>query len=234
MKSAGIFRVILIFIWTGLMVPLSLILRVVFANHTIPLIMARNQWGKVVLWLAGVRLIVSGVNKIAFGEPRIYIANHSSYLDIPCLFVALPINLYFIAKAEVKKIPFVGFFMKATKMIFLDRSGGKTAIESMNKSADLIKAGKSVLVFPEGTRSLDGEIKSFKKGAFVLARNANIPVVPIGLKGAELALPPDSFVIRPHKVVLEVGAPILGENFDNVESFIEEVRNQTILLRKGH
>ena len=88
--------------------------------------MARNHWGKTILWIAGLKMTVEGVNKLDFSEPRIYVANHSSYMDIPCLFAGLPVNLYFIAKAEVKKIPFVGVFMMATKMIFF---GSKQSAE---------------------------------------------------------------------------------------------------------
>ena len=129
-----VIRIVLIFIWTGLMVPLSLILRVIFLNHKIPLIMARNHWGKVILWIAGLKLSVKGQSELDFSQPRIYVANHSSYMDIPCLFAGLPVNLYFIAKAEVKKIPFVGVFMMATRMIFLDRSSRQKSINSMNSA----------------------------------------------------------------------------------------------------
>lgn len=224
-------RIVFIFIWTGLMVPLSLILRVLFFNHKIPLIMARHHWGKMILWFSGLKMSIHGVEKLDFSEPRIYVANHSSYMDIPCLFVGLPVNLYFIAKEEVKKIPFVGLFMMATKMIFLNRKNRQKAISSMNSAAELIKKGKSVLVFPEGTRSRDGSVKSFKKGVFALAYNNGLPVVPVLLEGANQVMPADSWLVRPGKVKMSIGQPICGNDYSSLDAFTQGTRESMIALQ---
>ncbi len=223
-------RIIFIFIWTGLMVPLSLILRVIFLNHSIPLVMARNHWGKMILWIAGLKMTVKGKADLDFNEPRIYVANHFSYMDIPCLFTGLPVNLYFIAKAEVKKIPFVGFFMMATKMIFLDRSSRQKSISSMNSAGELIKNGKSVLVFPEGTRSRTGVIQNFKKGVFTLAFNSGLSVVPIHIEGTNRVMPSNSWKVRPGKVQMTMGQPICSSDFSDIQSFMDHTKASMLSL----
>ncbi|MDW3194170.1 MAG: lysophospholipid acyltransferase family protein [Cytophagales bacterium] len=195
--------------------------------------MARNQWGKVILWIAGLKLSIKGQSELDFSQPRIYVANHSSYMDIPCLFAGLPVNLYFIAKAEVKKIPFVGIFMMATKMIFLDRGSRQKSINSMNSAGELIKKGKSVLVFPEGTRSRTGSLQTFKKGAFMLAYNSGLSVVPVHLEGTNHVMPSDSLSIKPGKVQMTIGTPISSSDFSDVQSFMDSTKASMLALKEG-
>lgn len=194
--------------------------------------MARNHWGKGILWISGLKMNIDGADQLDFSPPRIYVANHSSYMDIPCLFVGLPVNLYFIAKAEVKKIPFVGLFMMATRMIFVDRKNRMKAVSSMNSAAELIKKGKSVLVFPEGTRSRDGSVKSFKKGVFVLAYNAGLPVVPVLLEGTNQVMAPDSLMVTPGQVQMTIGQPVMGNDHSSPEAFMNSTREAMIDLKK--
>lgn len=152
-------------------------------------------------------------------------------MDIPCLFAGLPVNLYFIAKAEVKKIPFVGIFMMATKMIFLDRTSRQKSIKSMNSAGELIKKGKSVLVFPEGTRSRSGELQHFKKGAFMLAYNAGLSVVPVHLEGTNHVMPSDALKVKPGKVQMNIGQPICSSDFENIQSFMDHTRASMLALK---
>ncbi len=228
----GFIRTIFIFLWTGILVPLSLVISKLTSDHRIPLRMARSPWGKGVLFLSGLKLQVQGLDRLDVNQPHIYVSNHSSYMDIPCLFAGLPIDLYFIAKSQVKKIPFVGFFMKATQMIFIDQTTRQKAIESMNEAGELIRKGKSVLVFPEGTRSAGNEIRSFKKGVFALAKNAGIPVVPLALRGTHDRMPSGSLSIKPGQVQLSIGDPILAEDFDNLQDFMSSARTKMMELVK--
>lgn len=193
--------------------------------------MARNHWGKVILWIAGLKMSVKGKSELDFSKPNIYVANHSSYMDIPCLFAGLPVNLYFIAKAEVKKIPFVGIFMMATKMIFLDRTSRQKSVKSMNSAGELIKKGKSVLVFPEGTRSRSGELQNFKKGVFMLAYNSGLSIVPVHLKGTNHVMASDSLVVKPGKVQMNIGQPICSSDFENIQSFMEHTKSSMLALK---
>lgn len=174
---------------------------------------------------------VKGTSELDFTEPRVYLANHSSYMDIPCLFSGLSVNLYFIAKAEVKKIPFVGIFMMATKMIFLDRTSRQKSINSMNSAGELIKKGKSVLVFPEGTRSRTGELQNFKKGAFMLAYNSGLTIVPVHLEGTNHVMPSDSLSIKPGKVQMTIGQPICSSDFSDLQSLMDHTRASMLALK---
>ena len=115
-------------------------------------------------------------------KPYVFVCNHQSYLDIPILFRAIPTNLYFVAKKELRIIPFLGWYMMATGMIFIDRSNRKKSMESLKRSARLINQGKSVLMFPEGTRTFEHQIAPFKKGPFILSKEANVPILPIGIR----------------------------------------------------
>lgn len=144
--------------------------------------MARNQWAPGIIWICGVRMEVVGAEVVKPDMPYVFVANHQSYLDIPFLFRAIPVNLYFIAKKELKNIPFLGWYMMATGMIFIDRSNRAKSIASLDKSAKLVHAGKSVILFPEGTRSKDEYLAAFKKGPFVLASKADVQIVPIGIQ----------------------------------------------------
>ncbi len=143
--------------------------------------MARTMWAPFVLWSCGIKLVVKGLENIDPAQPYVLVSNHQSYLDIPVLFRAVTINLYFVAKKELKKIPFLGWYMMATGMIFIDRSNRAKSIASLQRAAKLIQKGKSVIMFPEGTRSKDGYLAEFKKGPFMLARQADVHVLPVGI-----------------------------------------------------
>ena len=143
--------------------------------------MARTMWAPFVLWSCGIKLVVKGLENIDPAQPYVLVSNHQSYLDIPVLFRAVTINLYFVAKKELKKIPFLGWYMMATGMIFIDRSNRAKSIASLQRAAKLIQKGKSVIMFPEGTRSKDGYLADFKKGPFMLARQAEVHVLPVGI-----------------------------------------------------
>jgi len=187
--------------------------------------MARTMFAPGILWGSGAKLEVIGSENIAPDQPYVFIANHLSYLDIPVLFAAVPHNLHFVAKKEVKKMPFIGWYMMATGMIFVDRSDRSKAKASMMKAAKLVHKGKDVLMFPEGTRSRNGKLQSFKKGAFILAQNAKVPVIPIALCGTDKVLKTDQFLLSPGKISVHIGQPIKGEELDSTD-FTEKARKE--------
>ncbi len=187
------------------MITSSILLMLVTFNRRLPVAMARNQWAPGILWICGVKLKVTGLENLDTSQPYVFVANHQSYLDIPFLFNAIPINLYFIAKKEIKWIPFIGWYMMATGMIFIDRSNRIKSIASLNKSAKLVHDGKSVLLFPEGTRSRDGYLADFKKGPFKLAEKAQVPVVPVGIMEDGHSFELNK--MKSTKVVVNVGSP---------------------------
>lgn len=152
----------------------------------------KRIWSPFVFWVFGVRLHVTGLENTNPKETAIYVANHASPLDIPALFMAMPVPGYFVAKKELKKIPFMGWFMTVSGMIFIDRTNRESAMKSMYKAGKQIKKGKNVIAFPEGTRSRTGEIQQFKRGSFVIAKESNIPVQPCVITGAFERMKPKS------------------------------------------
>lgn len=177
----GILRVLGVVIWSVLMISSSLVLILFTWNPKYSVTQARTMWAPGILWVCGIRLKVLGTEKLNKKDSYVFVCNHQSYLDIPFLFKGIPVNLYFVAKKELKKIPFLGWYMMATGMIFIDRSNRQKSVESLRKAGRLIHDGKSVIMFPEGTRSKDGQLAPFKKGPFMLARQADVCVVPVGI-----------------------------------------------------
>jgi 1-acyl-sn-glycerol-3-phosphate acyltransferase len=157
-----------------------------------PLVMARTIWAPGILWLAKAKTKVTGLEHIDKTKTYIIVSNHLSYLDIPTLFRILPLNLHFIGKHQLKRTPFIGWYMQATGMIFINRENKRAASKSLDEAALLIKNGKTVLIFPEGTVSDDKIIKRFKKGGFSLAMKAGVDILPISLKGTSDVWPTDT------------------------------------------
>ncbi|WP_258105267.1 lysophospholipid acyltransferase family protein [Marinoscillum sp. MHG1-6] len=190
------------------MISSSLVVLVMTFSQKIPVVMARTMFAPGILWGCGIRLQVTGAENLPKGESFVFVSNHLSYLDIPSLFRAIPHNLHFVAKKEIKWVPFIGWYMLATGMIFVDRSNRLKAIASLAQAGKLIKKGKDVLMFPEGTRSKTGEIGEFKKGPFMLAAKAGVKVVPVSITGTEKVLPSGSFALSPGVVKVNIGQPL--------------------------
>ncbi|MEJ5359021.1 MAG: lysophospholipid acyltransferase family protein [Desulfobacterales bacterium] len=165
-------------------------------------------WGKSILWVSGVRVAVCGRERLDPRRPCIFMANHQSNYDIPVLLGHLPVQFRWLAKAELFRIPLFGRAMRGAGYIPIDRKDRASAFHSLREAAEKIRAGASIVIFPEGTRSPDGELKPFKKGGFVLALQARAPVVPIGIRGTREVMPKGSLWIRPGRVTVTIGRPI--------------------------
>ncbi|MGD0584683.1 MAG: lysophospholipid acyltransferase family protein [Oryzomonas sp.] len=140
-------------------------------------------WARLGLGMAGVRVTVCGEEHLPAG-PVIFMSNHQSNFDILALVAAMPRRIYWIAKKELFHIPVFGPSMRRGGYIPLDRSDGRKALKSMDNAAAIIREGKSVVMFPEGTRSLSRELLPFKRGGFILARKSGVPVVPVTINGS--------------------------------------------------
>jgi 1-acyl-sn-glycerol-3-phosphate acyltransferase len=175
-------------------------------------------------------MIVEGGEEIDWSKPHIFICNHQSILDIPVAFVALPCDLRFIAKRALAYVPFLGPYMWATGMIFVDRGAGEKARESVRQAGQRVKDGASVLAFAEGTRSKDGRIHEFKKGAFVVALESQVPIVPVAIDGADAVLPPGGLRVRPGVIRVKIGQPIptAGLTYEDRDELIHRVREAII------
>jgi len=156
----------------------------------------------------------------------IFMSNHESQLDPPILVAALPVPAVYIAKQELKYVPFIGWAGWAAGVIFIDRGDRERAIRSIHEAASQIRGGKNVVIFPEGTRSRTGEMLPFKKGGFALALDAGVPIIPMATVGGHDVLPPGSLRIRPGCYNLRVGPPVHPAEHRDREALMKEVRQR--------
>jgi 1-acyl-sn-glycerol-3-phosphate acyltransferase len=165
-------------------------------------------WAKAILWVCGIRVTVFGIERLAAHVPRIYMVNHQSFFDIFILLACLPVDFKFILKQELMRIPLLGPAMRGARYIAIERNDPREAVKSMNQAAKKIKEGTSVLIFPEGTRSVDGRLQAFKKGGFSLAVKAGCDIVPVAIIGSSRIAPKGSLKIRKGTVGMHIGKPI--------------------------
>jgi 1-acyl-sn-glycerol-3-phosphate acyltransferase len=165
-------------------------------------------WGRSILVVSGVKVSVEGLSNIDRSAPYIYMANHQSNFDIPVLLGHLAVQFRWLAKMELFKIPIFGRAMRTAGYISIDRNNRQSAFASLQLAANRIKSGVSVVIFPEGTRSLDGKIRPFKKGGFVLAVDAGVPIVPVVITGTRAIMPKGRFRVCPGRVRMVIHKPI--------------------------
>jgi len=172
---------------------------------------ARWYWAPLALGGAGVKLVVEGVERVDWSRPLVLASNHASMMDIVVLFRAVPAPLRFMLKRELAAVPFIGWYARAMGMVFIDRGNARDAKRKLGDAVDKLRDGATLIAFPEGTRSKDGHVGAFKAGAFQVAIEAGVPVVPVAIAGSGAVLPPAGFRIRPGTIVLRFGEPIATE-----------------------
>lgn len=183
-------------------------------------------WGKVLIALAGVRTTIEGLEHVDTAQSYVFVSNHISGLDPPFHLAKMPVGIRFLAKKELFKVPIFGPGMRSIGMVETDRTAGVTAHRKINEQvAYVIEIGRSLMVYPEGTRSRDGEMKTFKKGAFRIAIDNGMPIVPVTISGTEQAWPVDSKLIRGGRVKMVFGEPILTTDLD--AGAIDDLRDCT-------
>lgn len=185
-----------------------------------------QAWGRSILAVSGVRVAVSGLERLDPAKAYAFMANHQSNYDIPVLLGCLPVQFRWLAKAELFKVPLFGRAMRAAGYISIDRADRSSAFQSLGEAAGALRRGVSIMIFPEGTRSLDGVLRPFKKGGFVMAINAGVAVVPVVIRGTFAIMPKRAWLIRPRAVALEIGEPIAssGYTLETKEALMERVR----------
>jgi 1-acyl-sn-glycerol-3-phosphate acyltransferase len=184
----------------------------VISGNTDPLYAAGKLGARMAVWLAGLRLEIHGLDKIPSHRAAVFMANHQSNCDPPAVLSVLPPMLV-IAKKEFFRIPILGRALLARGFIPVDRRNREQALLAVEKGVHALKAGKSFLVYPEGTRSPDGRLQRFKKGVFVMAIKAGAPIVPISVSGSNKIMPKGEFVIRPGCVRITFHEPVPTEGF---------------------
>lgn len=188
-------------------------------------------WARMLLLLGNTKVKVIGAENILFGKPQIFMANHQSDFDILIALAHIPVQFRWIAKKELFAIPIFGAAMRSAGYIEIDRSNREKAIRSIDEAALRIRSGKSVMTFPEGTRSRDGHIKAFKQGAFHLAIQSGVPIIPVTIIGSGRIMPKRSLRIKPGQVKMVIGKPIDVKHFtiERRHELIEIVTNEIIL-----
>jgi 1-acyl-sn-glycerol-3-phosphate acyltransferase len=198
----------------------------------LPMWFARKAWGPWGLWLAGVDFRV--VHRAPLPEgPAIFASNHSSTIDIWAAVAAIPRGVRFIAKAEVFRWPVFGWYMTVGGHVPVDRRDHARAVASLAEAARMVRAGTSLIVFPEGTRSRDGLVHAFKKGPFAIAAQAGVPVVPMAITGSGAVTPKDLLHVHPGPVQVTFGVPVRADDFPGKDALLREVRRQIIEMDRA-
>ena len=185
-------------------------------------------WSRVILGVPGVKLDIKMRVPLDPGRPYVFMPNHASMVDIWAVLVAVPTSFRFMAKKQLSRIPLFGWAMSAGRFIFIDRQNGLAARRSMDEAARRIRAGQSVVIFPEGTRTRDGRLLPFKKGGFHLALNSGAAIVPVAIRGSRDVMPRGAALIRAGSVSVEVGEPIPTEGLahGDRDALIAKVRGR--------
>jgi 1-acyl-sn-glycerol-3-phosphate acyltransferase len=193
-------------------------------------------WARVCLRMCGILVSVKGHENVDPLVPRIYMSNHQSYFDIFALLAHLPVDFKFIVKQELMKIPLFGMSMRRAGYIGIERKDPRKAIQSMNSAAAKIRKGASVLIFPEGTRSLDGRLQSLKKGGFHLALKSGCAIVPVVISDSYRIVSKGSLKINKGSFVMHIGKPIETQGYSrkDITQLMERVREAMLDQLEGH
>jgi 1-acyl-sn-glycerol-3-phosphate acyltransferase len=184
-------------------------------------------WSGFILWIFGISVTVKGEENLEPGTHYIYISNHASAFDIPAVVKGIPDDIRFVLKKELTRIPIWGWALKYGHYITIDRSNAREAVKSLDEAAVRIRNGASVILFAEGTRTRDGRMQPFKRGAFTLAVKAGVPIVPVTINNTFRILPKGKKVVRPSDIGLVIGKPFRTDTVtgrEEEERLMENVR----------
>ncbi len=187
---------------------------------------------KLIVLCSGVRLAVRGQEHLHRKGPRIIVANHQSHFDIVLMGALVSEPFKYISKKEHYNVPFMGWIMRMAQYFGIERDNPRQSMQILKQAGEALDHGFSIVVFPEGTRTPDGEIKDFKSGLFYLSIKKQIPVVPIRLDGFREVLPKHSLRFRPGRASVIIGEPVypVAKTTRDKEKFAEEVRDIVLNL----
>ena len=203
---------------------LSSLLRLPWAGrHCEPL---ARFWSRSILRMAGVRVRFEGLERVDWDRAYIVVANHQSWFDVFTLAGYLPVHFRFVGKSELARIPVFGQAWTGCGHVSIDRDDRSQAINALERAGDRVREERlAVILFPEGTRSHDGRLQTFKKGAFVLGIQTGIPLLPLGISGSRAIMPKGTFRIRSGEILVRVGDPIPVDHL--------EMRDRNQLVQTG-
>jgi 1-acyl-sn-glycerol-3-phosphate acyltransferase len=186
-----------------------------------------RRWAQKGLAMNGSSIQVSGIENVPQNGGLLFVANHQSNFDIPILVGHVPRDKGFIAKLELLKVPAFSRWMKYIGCIFIDRTDARQSLDSINEAAERIKAGHSLVIFPEGTRSADGTVGAFKAGSLRLAMKSGVLIVPVTISGSNDMMPKGSSIIKSASVKVLISPPLMPQDFEGMDSrqIAEKVRS---------
>lgn len=189
---------------------------------------------KFVLWILGVKAEVIGLEKIAEVAKKqgcLYVGNHQSYVDVVLCYSLMPTITGFVSKDTLGKVPLLAAWMRKTYCLFLNRSNTKAAITVIKNAVDTVKSGKSIFIFPEGTRSKNGEVAQFKEGSMKIAAKANSPIIPVAITGSRQAFEGGyTWIFQSKKVTVKFAEPIFtAELTDEEKKHLGEMAREKIV-----
>lgn len=191
-----------------------------------------QRWASKLLKLAGVKVEISGLEHIPADRPVLYVSNHQGNFDIPILLAHIPGAKGFVAKDSIEKLPLVSKWMKHMNCVFMDRDNLRQSAAAINEGIRHIKAGTSMVIFPEGTRSLDGKLGEFKAGALKLGTKPAAPIIPIAINGSIDIMPKGSYFIKPQTVQVTVFPAINPEAYAGVDT-VELTEQVVAIIQQG-
>lgn len=189
-----------------------------------------TTWSGKLLDLAGVEVTVTGSENIPKDQTVLFVGNHQSNFDIPILLRYIDGTKGFIAKQELENLPVLSRWMKVISCVFMDRDSMRKSAIAINQGIKYLKSGTSMVVFPEGTRSRDGELLEFKQGALKLATKSGVPIVPVTIKGSVDIMASGSIWIKPAKVEVIFSKVIDPKDYPEKETkrITEDVKNEIV------
>lgn len=189
-----------------------------------------RKWAQSGLRMNGSVIQLAGIENIPESGGVLFVANHQSNFDIPILIGHVPRDKGFIAKLELLKVPSFSRWMKYIGCIFIDRNDPRQSLTAFNQATERLKAGHSLVIFPEGTRSADGIVAPFKAGALKLAIKARVPIVPVTISGSKNIMPKGTSLIKSASVKVIISPPLIPEEYTALDSneISEKVRNTII------
>jgi 1-acyl-sn-glycerol-3-phosphate acyltransferase len=215
----------MIILYTAVLGTLGILLCLLVPGGAALMPLAR-LWSRLVLLTSRVRWVSSADPALDPSRPCVYAANHQSQFDIPALVLAMPADFRMVAKRSLAHVPIFGWALRLAGFVFIDRSNRESAIQTLDQAAERLRRGTSIVVFAEGTRSRDGTLLPFKRGGFVMALKAGVPVVPVTIRGGGGILPKGSLWIRPGSIQVHFGAPVetTGYTYETRDRLADRVR----------
>lgn len=191
---------------------------------TRPFQIAAHIWARFLISFSRIKMSASRIKNIPNDKPVLLVSNHQGMADIPLLLAYLPVHFRFVIKKELFKIPIFGWYLKKAGYLSIDRTSVLRGYRTLEKVAEVIKTGESILIFPEGTRTKTGKLGKFKKGSLLPALKSGAPIIPIAISGVFNIIPPGTWLINPGPVKLHIGKPIYIRSEAEYKKKLDEVR----------